>query len=66
MDSRLAQSYAVFAILMDSRSFPRRKSGIWEETDEKCCMERHVEQATIWECATSSHVLGFICIAYNG
>ena len=66
MDSRLAQSYEVFVILMDSRSYPRTKSGDWEERDEKCSMEKHVEQASIFKPAVSSHVLAFTQVALHG
>ncbi len=60
MDSRLVQSYEIFAILRHNRSSSLRKSGIWEEADEECCMERYVEQASICERTTPYHALGFI------
>ena len=58
INSGVAQCHEVFDILMDSHSFPRRISGIWEETDEKCYMERHVEKTAVCERVTPSHALG--------
>ena len=65
-DSRLAQSYEVFAILMGSRSFPRKKSGDWEERDEECSMEKHVEQPSIFKRVVSFHVLALAQVALLG
>jgi hypothetical protein len=66
MDSRLAQSYKVFVILKHIRPYPRTKSGVWEERDEKYTMEKNAEQASIFKRSVSFHVLAFTRVAFHG